>query len=641
VGRITAPDRAPDAAVPDDEERPTVRRTTIVLLTAVLTAGTAGALAPPAGASAGLPITPRDLSITVTGLGTEQRTCRIDADLYVPRGVDAAHRAPAVLSTNGFGGTKADQADLAQGLGEQGYVTLAYTGLGFVDGDPCPITLDDRQHDGAAASQLLRFLGGDPSVQAVDDATGARVVVDQVVREDGVRGRRFDPSVGMIGGSYGGQVQFATAAVERRAGTDRLDVIVPMITWNDLSYSLDPDNSALPGGTAASGSVSSRQTGVFKYQWAALFTSLGVVDGIQDVQALADPARWRAFAAGNCANFDPRVCQALLEVAAQGHPSAASIEFLRSASVASYVRDVRVPTLLAQGQADTLFNLQESVATYTALKAQGTPVSMVWHSWGHSAPTPLPGELDERHPAGSYQGRQVLAWFAHHLQGTGPAPKPGFSYFRDYAYDGTDVAAAYATAAGYPVGRQRSMYLSGGGPAGGALVTSPGAVVPGLSAYGGSAPVGPNYTETSYLDQSGPVTDPAGTAVRFSTPPLPAPLDVVGSARLTVTLDAPTVRASQLTGPGGQLVVYVKLYDVGPDGAVELPQRLISPVRVADVDRPVTVELPAIVHRFAAGHRLAVVLAGGDLAYRGSSLPQPVTVRTGPGVPGQLTLPVM
>ena len=52
-------------------------------------------------------------------------------------------------------------------------MTLSYTGIGFVDGDTCPITLDDREHDGAAASQLMRFLGGDPSIEAVDDATGA------------------------------------------------------------------------------------------------------------------------------------------------------------------------------------------------------------------------------------------------------------------------------------------------------------------------------------------------------------------------------------------------------------------------------------------------------------------------------------
>ena len=89
-----------------------------------------------------------------------------------------------------------------------------------------------------------------------------------------------------------------------------------------------------------------------------------------------------------CANFDAPVCQALLEVGTQGYPSPASIQFLRSNSVASYMRQVRVPTLIGQGQADTLFNLQESVATYTALKRQGTPVSLVWQSWGHSNSEP-------------------------------------------------------------------------------------------------------------------------------------------------------------------------------------------------------------------------------------------------------------
>jgi putative CocE/NonD family hydrolase len=612
-----------------------VRRSTTALLTAALAASTGVAgvvLAAPAGAA---DIAPRDLTITVTGLGTEQRTCSIDADLYVPAGVDARRPGPALLVTNGFGGTKADQADIAQGFGERGYVTLSYTGLGFVDGDACPITLDDRAHDGAAAGQLIRFLGGDRSVRAVDDATGQTVVVDQVLRQDRRTGTPNDPAVGMVGGSYGGQVQFAAAAVEHAAGTDRLDAIVPMITWNDLAYSLDPDNSAPAGGSATS-----PRTGVFKYQWAALFTTLGVVDGVQDLQALADPAQLRTFVNDNCANFDPRVCTALLEVAAQGHPSAASLEFLRSASVASYLADVRVPTFLAQGQADTLFNLQESVATYRGLRAQGTPVSLMWQSWGHSDQQPVAGELDLRHPEASFQGRQVLAWLDAYVRGSGRPPASTFSYFRDWVHAATgDAAKAYATTSSYPVGREQTLYLSGGGPAGGALVADRAAVVPGVSTYSSVAPVGPNHTETSYLDQTGPVTDPPGTAVRFSTPPLTAPLDVVGSPRLTVTLDAPSVQATQAAGPSGQLVLYAKVYDVGPDGTVELPHRLISPVRVTDVTAPVSVELPAIVHRFAPGHRLAVVLAGGDLAYRGATLPQPVTVRTG-GVPGQLTLPV-
>ncbi|WP_324274359.1 CocE/NonD family hydrolase [Blastococcus brunescens] len=578
----------------------------------------------------------------MTGLGPEQRTCQIDADLYVPAGVTERRPGPALLATNGFGGTKADQADFAQGFGEHGYVTLSYTGLGFVDGDLCPITLDDREHDGAAASQLLRFLGGDRTIVAVDDATGERVHVDQVIREDRRTKVPHDPAVGMVGGSYGGQIQFAATAVEHAAGTDRLDAIVPMITWNDLSYSLNPDNSGIPGGTAGSGSVSTANTGVFTYQWSLLFTALGFANGVQDLPALSDPAQVRNLAQQNCLNFDAPVCAALAEVATTGFASQSSVEFLRSNSVASYVSDVRVPTLLAQGQADTLFNLQESVATYAALREQGTPVSLVWQSWGHSGLGPQPGELDERNPEASYQGRQVLGWFDHYVRGRGPAPEPVFDYYRDWVMEETgDVEQAYASAPFYPVGTERTLHLSGGGLQGGELVDSPAQVVPGTSAYSSVAPFGPNYTETSFLDQSGPVTDPPGTAIRFSTPPLPEPLDVVGSPRLTVQLDAPAVAASQLTGPAGQLVVYAKVYDVGPEGAIELPHRLISPARVSDVTKPVTIELPGIVHRFEAGHRLAVVLAGGDLAYRGSTVPQQVGLATGPGRTQQLTVPVV
>jgi ABC-2 type transport system ATP-binding protein len=358
----------------------------------------------------------------------------------------------------------------------------------------------------------------------------------------------------------------------------------------------------------------------------------------------------------NCANFPTQVCTALTEVATQGYPSQASIDFLRHASVASYMRDVKVPTYLAQGEADSLFDLQESVATYQELKAQGTPVAMAWQSWGHSNSTPAAGELDQRHPASSYEGRQLIAWFDHYVKGTGPQPPLDFRYFRNWVFAATnDINQAYAVAPSFPVGSSTTLYLSGsdvGGATvngvsngGGALVTSKKAVTPGTSAWSSSAPFGPNYTETSAVESSlspePPVTDPPGSSVRFLTAPLTAPLSVVGSPRLTVQLDAPAVAATQSAGPSGELVLFAKVYDVGPDGTVGLPNRLISPVRVADVTQPVTIELPGIVHRFAAGHRLAIVLAGGDLAYRGSTAPQQVTLTTGGSFVQKLVVPTV
>jgi predicted acyl esterase len=301
-----------------------------------------------------------------------------------------------------------------------------------------------------------------------------------------------------------------------------------------------------------------------------------------------------------------------------------------------------VPTLIGQGQADTLFNLQESVATYTALKKQGTPVSLVWQSWGHSDSSPVAGELDLRHPAESHQGRQALAWFEHYVRGTGPAPALDFSYYRDWVFEATgDVRQAYTSAPAFPVGRNTTFHLSSEGPQGGSLVAARSDVAAGTSAYTSTAPIGPNYSETSALDQSQPVSDPPGSSIQFRTAPLRTAVDVVGSPQLTVTLDS-SAELTQGAGPDGQLVAFAKLYDIGPDGVpVELPNRLISPVRIGDVTQPVTIELPGIVHRFEPGHRFAVVLAGGDFAYRGANLRQAVTLTTGPGITQQLTLPVV
>src|SRR5215218_751594 len=56
--------------------------------------------APAASATDRYTVTP--LTFTVRA---GDRDCTVDADLYRPAGVDRAHPAPAVLATNGFGGS--------------------------------------------------------------------------------------------------------------------------------------------------------------------------------------------------------------------------------------------------------------------------------------------------------------------------------------------------------------------------------------------------------------------------------------------------------------------------------------------------------------------------------------------------------
>ncbi|MDQ6874708.1 MAG: ABC transporter ATP-binding protein [Actinomycetota bacterium] len=598
------------------------------LLTLIATAGiVAGAVATPArAATPAVETVPLQFHLAVPPeglLGTT--TCTVVADLYKPSDAGPANRVPAILTTNGFGGSKADQAGLGRAFAARGYAVLSYSGLGF-GGSGCKITLDDRAHDAAAASQLLRFLGGDPSVVGTRTDTAQPYHVD-FVRLDTGTGLAHDPRVGMVGGSYGGQIQFATAAVDRR-----LDTIVPMITWNDLAYSLAPNNTSLPPDR-----VPNATPGVAKFEWSSLFAGEGILDGLEF--ATVDPTR-----NVGCPNLDDPACPDLALLNIQGYPSAATIDYARAHSVASYLGQITVPTLLAQGEADTLFNLQESDATYRALRARGVPVKMIWQSWGHSHGTPAPGELDFSDPTANYEGRVIAAWFDHYLKGTGPAPALDFSYFRDWVGYAGDAAPAYATAPSYPVGSRQRLYLSGScdlltGTA--ALTASRTAVRSGTCSYANLAGPAPlSYTETSALDQTLPVTDAPGSFAKYTSAPLAGDLDVVGSPTLDVRVDAPTVAVRQQLDPALTLVFYAKLYDVAPDGTITLVHRLISPVRVTDVTQPVHVELPAIVHRFATGHRLAVVIAATDAAYRNAPVVAPVTIRTDSAAPGLLTLPV-
>ncbi len=58
------------------------------------------------------------------------------------------------------------------------------------------------------------------------------------------------------------------------------------------------------------------------------------------------------------------------------------------------------------------------------------------------------------------------------------------------------------------------------------------------------------------------------------------------------------------------------------------------------MNQPVRIELPGVVHRYAQGHRIRVVLAASDSAYGGNLSVLPVTVKTAVGSVPVLTLPV-
>ncbi len=603
-----------------------MRRSRIAVLPVALAlVATVAALQPSAEAAAP-PYSVRTLHFSVLIGPDHDQQCDIVGDLYTPRSASSTRRVPAILTTNGFGGSKDDQAGIGKAFSTRRYEVLSYSGLGF-GGSDCKITLDDPDYDGQAARQLVSFLGGAGGIAFTDAAHTDPVAPLDVVRLDPVDhagvARVDDPRVGMIGGSYGGSIQFAAASVD-----PRIDTIVPLITWNDLSYSLSPNNTDQTTG------VSTATSGAVKLVWGALFSADGVLAGLEGGQG--DPARLYG-----CPNFADFVCRALLTGGSTGYFQDNDVAALRHASVASFVDRVTIPTLLMQGENDTLFNLNEAVATYHALKAQGTPVKMIWQSWGHSRSTPAPGELSLSNPdpVTQYETARVLNWFRHYLLDLPVNTGPDFSYFRDWiSYSGI-ATPAYANSASYPVGHTRTMYLSGDGT----LAARRNGVTAGSQSFGTPPAGAPTSLDPfdvigSYAPPDQPDRDLPGTFATWRSGVLAAPMDVVGSPKLTVSVQAPAAAASQTAGPPGELVLFVKVADVAPDGTVTLINGLTAPVRIPDVTKPVQVTLPAIVHRFAVGHSIALTLAGGSVNYRGGLTPTAVTVDGGIG---QLfTLPV-
>jgi ABC-2 type transport system ATP-binding protein len=594
------------------------------LLTAAALALSPLAAAVPAHAAAP-PYTVVPLTFTTKVGPNNDQTCSVVGDLYLPTGTPTG---AALLTTNGFGGSKDDggtqgNASFAKEYASRGYVALSYSGLGF-GGSGCLIELDDPDWDGKAGDQLAQFLGGRPGLATTADGKAYTIPAGLVKTQD--KGLAYDPVLGMIGGSYGGEIQFAVAKY------GRVDAIVPQITWNDLSYSLAPNNTSQQRTATNPRAVTYGTPGTEKFGWTSLFFALGFTQPLSNSQP--------SGLSSGCPGFDQRACVAKADLDTDGAPDATTLAFARHASVESYISDIKIPTLLSQGQSDSLFNLQESIATYSALKARGVPVKMVWQKWGHSDSTPAPGELDaQQAPSATYLGQMYADWFDHWLLGKGPVPTLGVDYFRDYVKYTGRADAAYASAPDYPVAPTQSLYLSGTD----ALVASKTAVTDGTASFASVLPAGApaSFSEIPVVDQTDPVFDAPGTFAQWTTKPLTSDLVLAGVPAVTVSISSPTFAASSAAGPTAQLVVFAKLYDTAPDGTVTLQHRLVAAERIASFDKPVRLELPGVVQKIPAGHTLSLVLAASDSDHRGNTLPGPVQVTTTKGAPGVLELPVV
>ncbi len=537
--------------------------------------------------------------VKISGVAEAGAPVSLDATVYLPAGSAAA---PAVMLAHGFGGSKTDLADQARTLARSGYVVLAWTQRGFgLSGGL--IHLNAPDYEVADARKVLDYLAGHPRV--IKDAPG-------------------DPRVGVAGGSYGGALALSLAGRDQR-----VDAIAPQITWNDLQQSLFPQFAVDdPDPVSPAGVAPISTAGVFKRSWAGVFFGSGGARAGELGAGLGAAASGSgtsgsgpsgsgaagvatATGSGPCGRFAPDVCAAYESAATTGRPSAALVGLLARSSPKQVASKIKAPTLLLQGEADSLFPLSQADANAAAIAAAGTPVKVVWHSGGHDGGVSEADRLD----------RLTQAWFDRYLARDGSAPDQRFELTVPSATISSadsNPAAQIRVAPGEPgvtssqaVGSER-VTLSGTSqtivsPAGG----SPAAVstVPGLGSL---------LTRAA----GGTVSALPGQAAVFDSAPLRQGMKIVGGATVALSIGSTTPDAT----------VFVSLQDVPPSGEPTLPQGLVSPVRIEGLTptragaagasagapgapREVIVRLPAIVHDVVPGHRLRVVVSATDQAY--------------------------
>ncbi len=482
-------------------------------------------------------------------------------------------RRPAVLLAHGFGGSKDDMTGQAEQLARDGYAVLTWSARGF-GRSTGQIGLDAPDREVADVRRLIDWLGRRDDVQL-----------------DGPD----DPRVGIAGASYGGAIALLAAGYDKR-----VDAIAPQITWWNLADALFPQSASGQGAGP----------GVLKKLWAGIFFTT-------DTTTAGGAPRTGPT---GC-RFTAELCTAYQRAAVSGRPDPATTALLDRSSPSSVATRITVPTLVVQGQNDSLFPLGQGDAMARAIAANGAPVSVDWSSGGHDG-----GDQED-----SRVQARIAAWFDHYLKRRANSTGPLFRVTRSGGVDTTtgQVVERGATAPRYPGldgTTRRTIALTGppqpvANPAGGAPPAI--SAVPGVAGLAQLAGAGQGLS-----------LDFPGQFAAFDSAPLTAPLTLTGAprARITVRSDA----------PDGEAVLFAKVYDVGPDGRASLPHQLVAPLRVVNAGggQTVSVRLPAVDHQFPAGHRLRLVLAATDLAYASPATPASYRISLAPGG-AALTVPVV
>ena len=444
-------------------------------------------------------VTARTLRIAVTdGPGHDQHVS-LDATFFTPPGHG---RVPAILLAHGFGETKDAVRPEAEQLARAGFAVLTWSARGF-GRSTGQVALDSPDYEVSDVEQLVSWLARQPRVRL--DGPG-------------------DPRVGITGASYGGALALLAAADDHR-----IDAVVPQTTWSNLASALFPNAASGPGIPAGRPAGCSRSSG----------PDCSLPRAPRRVRG-----RGRPGAAGGgralCGRFLPAVCATYQQVATAGRATPAAISLLERSSPSSVAGRIDAPTLLIQGESDSLFGLDQANANYQAIHRSGAPVGMVWFAGGH----------DGGNQETSQVNQLTEQWFERWLKpGTADRPVPAFAVSRELGFDAStgQEQLGVATAPRYPglAGTGRAA-IRLRGPAQ-TIINPPGGAPPSISVLPG-------------LGVGGLGLPMPGQSAAFTSAPLAAPLQQTGSATVRVRL-----------GGAADITVFAAVYDVNQAGNATLP----------------------------------------------------------------------
>ncbi|GAB6899406.1 alpha/beta fold hydrolase [Kineosporia succinea] len=510
-------------------------------------------------------------------------TVTLDARLYLPERTPA----PAVLLAHGFGGSKDSVAGDAEDLADRGYVVLTYSarGMGTSGG---LIHLDSPDYEVKDGQRMLDQLAARPEVE----------------QRDG------DPVVGVVGASYGGALALMLAGTD-----DRVDAIVPAVTWNDLRQSLFPQFAG--GGYPVRDEVDADAAGVFKKQWTATLLGSTLIGSGGSLSTTPSADQLKNLAAGDaeqavCGRLAKDLCLGYVETATTGRPTAGMLKLLGESSPARVADRISADTLLIQGQGDSLFPLSEADANAQAIAGAGADVKLYWQTGGHDSGV----DTEALRPV-------VASFLDSSLRNGSVDDVPGFRVDVASGTPAADTTAADSRLRTSDLAPGVSSRDASGGVSRNSTpvtrleldgnaqfaLAPPGATPSAITSLPGAGALLNALGSSSALSGSslGLNALPGETAT-FETAPLSGALTVTGSSRVTV----------RVASSADDATLFASLLDVDEDGGTTLPSQLVSPVRVtglADATKDVTIALPSVVRDIPAGHRLRVVLSTTDQAY--------------------------